>query len=63
MFVNVATKSAQHAHARMITIIVEIVQTQIIWIWTFSTIIDIYKRTTGYKLSLENEELQVYDKI
>ena len=28
--VNVATKSAEHAHARMITIIVEKVQTQII---------------------------------
>ena len=29
MFVNVATKSAQHAHARMITTVIEKVQTQI----------------------------------
>ena len=30
VFVNVATKSAQHAHVRMIAIIVENVQTHII---------------------------------
>ena len=30
VFVNVTTKSAQHAHARMIAIIVEKVQTQVI---------------------------------
>ena len=45
MFVNVTTKSAQHAHARMIAIIVEKVQTRVICTTMVSWIIPIVRQS------------------
>ena len=49
MFVNVTTKSAQHAHARMIAIIVEKVQTQVICMTMVSWIIPIVRQSVNHK--------------
>ena len=49
VFVNVTTKSAQHAHVRMIAIIVEKVQTQVICTTMVSWIIPIVRQFVNHK--------------
>ena len=54
MFINVATESAQHAHVRMMIIILEKVQTQIIcFLDVINTII--VKQSVNHKKNILND--------